>query len=150
VDYRDTLEEIESKGGLVGGGDAALRFMIEVCEKMALPEQARASFEVAVQYARKGVSDDALEAARVRCWRSIDGHDSELSDKGVAATRAVICTLYPRARQDDLFGALDAFEGFALAAGVTSEELREGLRRAFGTLPNPPSQTAGRAGNTDV
>jgi len=129
VDYRDVLEEIELKGGVAV--DPAVRFMIEACRKMSLSGQAQESLEVAARYMRSETSGDGLEAARVRCWQSIEGHDADLSDKRLATTRAVICTLYPRDRQDDLFETLDAFGEFALAAGVSSADLVEGLRRAF-------------------
>lgn len=132
MNYRDTLEAIELKGDLVAGRAPAVRFMIEACGKMSLPHDAKESLDVAGRYLRNEVSDDALTAARVRCWRSIQGRDADLSDTRVAATRAVICTLYPRGKDDDLFETLNVFEDFALAAGLAANDLLEGIRRAFG------------------
>jgi hypothetical protein len=137
VDYRDTLEEIEMEGGLRGGRDRAVRFMVEACSRMSLPDELKESLEVAARQLRKEASDDVVEAARVSCWQSIAGQDSDLSDKRVAATRAVICALYPRDQDDHLFDTLDAFKDFAFAAGLPSEDLLEGLRRAFQVAAQP-------------
>jgi hypothetical protein len=70
VDYRDTLKEIELKGGLIDARDAALRFMIEACERMSLPDHLDEPLDVAARYLRNDPSNAAFEVARVRCWKS--------------------------------------------------------------------------------
>lgn len=131
MDYRDTLEEIELMGGLIGAREAAVRFMIGACRRMPLPEHLHGPLGVAARYLSGDASNEALEAARVSCWRSIEGQTSNLSETRVAATRAVICTLYPRDHEGDLFDTLEVFGDFARAAGLSVEALLEGLRRAF-------------------
>jgi hypothetical protein len=137
VNYGDTLNDIEMAGGLTAGFDNAMRFMIDACNRMALPEYARESLEVAVRYVNNEASAKDLEAVRVRCWESIEGRDSKFSDPRVAAIRAVICTLYPRDTKNDLFETLAFFHDVAAAAGISSEDLLAGVRRAFGVAAQP-------------
>ncbi|CAG0935310.1 hypothetical protein TFLX_04142 [Thermoflexales bacterium] len=132
MDYRDTLEEIELRGGLTTGFDAALRFMIETCRKMPLHSDVRECLDVAVRYLEHDASFEDLETARVRCWQLIKGRDSDLRDPNVASIRSVICTLYPHDPRNDLFMTLDVFEDFAIAAGINPADLLLGLRAAFG------------------
>lgn len=135
MNYRDTLEEIELRGGLTRGFDAATRFMIEICRKMAVHDDAKKLLDVAVRYLDYNASSEDLESARVRCWQLIKGRDSDLCDPNVASIRCIICTLYPRDHHDDLFMALDAFEDFAIAAGINPNDLLHSLRSAFGIAP---------------
>lgn len=132
--YGDTLNEIEMAGGLTAGSDDATRFMIEACERMALPDYARESLDVAARFLNNEASAQALEAVQVRCWESIKGRDLNFADPNVAAIRAVICTLYPRDQVTDLFTTLTVFRDLAVAAGVASDDLLAGLRRAFGIV----------------
>ncbi|HXU04469.1 MAG TPA: hypothetical protein VN903_26085 [Polyangia bacterium] len=135
--FADTLNDIEMAGGLTNGFDNASRFMIEVCNKIALPEHAKESLKVAARYVKNEASAEDLETVLVRCWQSIDGRTSEFTDPKVAAIRAVICTLYPRDRQSDLFTTLGFFRDCAVTSGISSDDLLAGLRRAFGVAAQP-------------
>ena len=135
--FADTLNDIEMAGGLTVGVDNAMRFMIEACSRLALPEYAKESLEVAARYVKNQASAGELETVLARCWRSIEGRSSEFNDPNVAAIRAVICALYPRERQTDLFTTLGFFYDCAVTSGVSPDDLLAGLRRAFGVAAQP-------------
>lgn len=144
MNYRQMIEDLDLSVGLPAGFDPAMRFMIEACQKMSLSDTARQSLEVAIQYLDGAASAKDLEAARVRCWESIKARDPDFADHAVAATRAVICTLYPRDGVDDLFTTLDVFEDFANAAGIATDDLLVRLRVAFGSAGQPAVRLAPR------
>jgi hypothetical protein len=137
MDYRDTLEGIELAGGLTASHDRATRFMVDTCRQIRLTGQAAEALEVAERYVSSRASARDLEGARVACWQSIKGRDTDLADPEVASTRAVLCTLGSREEDDDLFETLNAFEDFAIAAGIAGEALLTSLRHAFGVAAQP-------------
>src|SRR5450631_676772 len=104
--------------------------MIDTCRQIRLTEQAAEALEVAERYGSSRASAHDLESACVACWQSIKGRDTDLGDPEVAATRAVLCSLGSREEHGDLFETLDAFEDFALAAGIAGEALLTSLRHA--------------------
>lgn len=131
MDFRDTLEEIEARVDLDREFDSARRLVIGVCRSLDLSPAASAALDVAARYIDRAASDGELESARVACWQSIKGRDLELSDRGVASTRAVLCATYPRGWGDDAFSVLDVFARFATAAGTNPMDLTVALRAAF-------------------
>jgi hypothetical protein len=136
MNYRDTLEEIEVRVDLDREGDAIARFVIGVCRSLDLSAEGLQALAVATRYLDHAASDEDLERARVACWASIKGRDSNLSDREVASTRAVTCATYPRGWPDDRFSGLVAFEYFATAAGVNPHDLTIALQKAFADAPH--------------
>ena len=143
MDYGDTLNDIEMAGGLTAGFDNAMRFMIEACNKMALPDHAKESLAVATRYVNNDASVEDLKTVRVRCWQSIKGRDCEFADPEVAAIRAVICTLFPRRQDADLFETLSFFEDVAVAAGISPGTCWLTCDAPSGLLPHRPLQQTG-------
>ena len=131
MNYRDTLEDLEQRLDLRREFDSIERFLIAMCRSLDLSAVALEALEVATRYLNHAASDKDLERARVACWDSIKGRDSDLSDGEVSSTRAVICATYPRSWPDDPFDGLDAFEDFATAAGANPDDLTAALQKAF-------------------
>jgi hypothetical protein len=136
MDYQDTLEEIELRADLDHEFDSIAKFMIGICRSLQLSPTGREALKVATRYLDGAASDQELERIRVACWNSIEGRNCDLTDPEVAATRAIICATYPRGWPDDKFSGLDAFEDFAMAAGVDPHDLVVALRTAFADALN--------------
>ncbi|TAK19471.1 MAG: hypothetical protein EPO40_33165 [Myxococcaceae bacterium] len=143
MNYRDTLEDLELRLDLGREFDTIERFYIGVCSSLELSATAREALAVATQYLDLAISDEDLERARVACWASIKGRDTNLVDREVASTRAVICATYPRGWGDDAFCGLEAFGGFATAAGANPDDLTLALQTTFAdTLGQSAAQQA--------
>ena len=136
MNYRDTLEEIELRTDLNHEFDSITKFMIGICRSLQLSPTGREALEVVTQYLDGSVSDQELERIRITCWNSIKGRESDLTDLDVASTRAIICATYSRGLPDDKFSRLDAFEDFAMAAGVEPHNLVTALRTVFADVLN--------------
>jgi hypothetical protein len=131
MSYADTLGELRQLVDLDREFDSLARFVIGVCRSLDLSLAAREALEVATRYLEHAADARDLERARVACWESIKGRDSQIADREVASTRAVICAMYPRHWREDAFSVLDAFEDFATAAGADDNDLTVALQTAF-------------------
>ncbi|MBP7689676.1 MAG: hypothetical protein KA765_17295 [Thermoflexales bacterium] len=136
MDYQDTLEEIELRTNLNHEFDSITKFMLGICRSLQLSPTGREALEVATRYLDGAASDQELERIRIACWNSIEGRNCDLTDPEVASTRTIICATYSRSCSDDKFSRLDAFEDFAMAAGVEPYNLVAALRAAFADVLN--------------
>jgi hypothetical protein len=123
------LAALDDQGALSESVVALGAFMLEVCSTIAA-SLSSVVFE-ALQVARRSGVQQAtsadLEAARVECWKAIEGEPP--ASAHVCATRAVICALYPASQ--DPFLELQNFLDFALGAGVTRATLCDVLSKHF-------------------
>lgn len=84
-------------------------FMIFICSCLEfvrefLPPVAQDAFETAKGYwFRNSGTVEALESARVACWKYLDGKGSSvgIGDREDTAIRALLCSLYPVPPTDD-------------------------------------------------
>lgn len=93
--------------------------------KTSIPTVGIEAFELAKKYwIDKTLSDEELEAARIKCWEYIDaqGSSTDLDDKKIYALRSVICVLYSEQPSEDNGELLEFFFGtFEKVNGETNQ-----------------------------
>ena len=129
--FQQALDELEAKVDLDKELAACVRFMLEAVSLFPLSKVAGESLIVARRWLDGDVPASEFESYRVACWLSIEGRDCDTRDQEVAATRAVICLLFPPESWDDAYGVIDTFADFAISAGASSEKMVEILASTF-------------------
>jgi hypothetical protein len=130
MDFIEALYQIDERVSLDLRFDSCVQFMVAASRSLPLSDIALNSLAVAERYLAGSVSDQELQQTRVACWESIRGRENA-TDRDVVATRAVICTLFPRSGTDSFFDVLGAFADFAMGAGAISADLAALLLATF-------------------
>jgi hypothetical protein len=111
------------------------RFMVAYLALMqfTLPSVVKKSMEVAAQFDDGSAPPEAIEAARVECWESVDAMSkaTNFDDKDYFSLRAAICLLYPTAPDDDLPEVIDWFLDMANKVEDHSAESNSLLQTFF-------------------
>jgi hypothetical protein len=134
----DLLSSIDERVDLTGCTDRLVRFMVASCRLIThrLPDVAKSGLEVAARHREGHATNAELEAARVACWQDLDAKSwsTNTHEPEACATRAVICLLYPRSDNIDVFEHVAWFVQMVNAAEAHDAEQYHLLQQAFSDI----------------
>lgn len=115
---RELFDKLEKSYNLNDFEPEIFTFMLRSLErfKNKLPNSIETELELAKRYRLGNVTNQELEAARIRVWQFIDKNREQIGKSKESILRALIFTLYPKIENDsDAFEWVDNFMEFSNA-----------------------------------